>query len=277
MLLASRLLILLLCGSARGGSGRGGGLGAAADDDPCDVRSDDVPCLHAPRCGDGEAAFADFKISTAAADIPATQPTNGTVCWSAAGLHIRETALDGHIFSPYTHCNAPVFVKSDVLEVFLAPVASPTDNPRFYYELDTSPSGAFFANLMDNRLGNSSACIASAGCDHPGTLPCTGRASFPHGMTSSAANGTASWSIDLMVPWASFPPRYAPSKSGGIPWHVWRVNFYRYSYPDGPNAAFDNYELNAWSPTHGPSFHVPNRFGVIVLDPPADVSPTAIG
>ena len=49
---------------------------------------------------------------------------------------------------------------------------------------------------------------------------------------------------------------------------MWRVNFYRYSYPDGPNAAFDNYELNAWSPTHGPSFHVPNRFGVIVLDPP---------
>jgi hypothetical protein len=56
----------------------------------------------------------------------------------------------------------------------------------------------------------------------------------------------------------------------GVPRHVWRVNFYRYSYPDGPNAAFDNYELNAWSPTHGPSFHVPNRFGVIVLDPPAE-------
>jgi hypothetical protein len=236
------------------------------------VRSDDVPCLHAPRCEDGSGAFADFKISTAAGDVPATQPTNGTVCWSKTGLHIRETARDAHIFSPYTRCNAPVFSKSDVLEVFLSPVVSPTDNPRFYYELDTSPSGAFFANLMDNKLGNSSVCIASAGCDDPGTLPCTGRAGFAHGMTSTAVNNTASWSTDLFVPWASFPDRYAPSKSGGVPWKTWRMNFYRYSYPFGHNAAFDNYELNAWSPTHGPSFHVPERFGVVVLDPPADDS-----
>ena len=49
------------------------------------------------------------------------------------------------------------------------------------------------------------------------------------------------------------------------PWRVWRVNFYRYDYPDGPNGDFSNYELTAWSPTHSPSFHEPSRFGVAVL------------
>jgi hypothetical protein len=52
------------------------------------------------------------------------------------------------------------------------------------------------------------------------------------------------------------------------PWQLWRMNFYRYSYPSGPDAKYDNFELNAWSSTHDPSFHVPERFGVVVLDMP---------
>ena len=46
------------------------------------------------------------------------------------------------------------------------------------------------------------------------------------------------------------------------PWPWWRINFYRYDYPQGPGG---RYELTAWSPTHEPSFHVPSRFGVARL------------
>ena len=68
------------------------------------------------------------------------------------------------------------------------------------------------------------------------------------------------------MPWEMFPAEYSPS-GDGKPWSVWRMNFYRYSYPDGPDKSYDNYELNAWSSTHSGSFHVPSRFGVVVLDP----------
>lgn len=36
------------------------------------------------------------------------------------------------------------------------------------------------------------------------------------------------------------------------------------SYPNGPPPS--TYELNAWSPTHTPSFHEPARFGAAVLE-----------
>ena len=47
------------------------------------------------------------------------------------------------------------------------------------------------------------------------------------------------------------------------PWRLWRANFYRYGYPAGAEAP---YNLSAWSPTREGSFHVPKRFGVLVLD-----------
>ena len=240
------------------------------DRDPCLVRTDGVPCLHVPPCGSvGGGLVSGFKISTAAGDVPATQQTNGSICWSPRGLHVHEIATDGSIFSPYTKCNSQVFSKSDVLEVFLAPVENPTENPMYYYELDTSPSGAFFGKLMENNAGNSSTCISSFGCKNPGILPCSGRASFAYGMTSTASNSSAgdAWSIELFVPWEIFPAKYAPNVREKLPWSTWRMNFYRYSYPSGPDKDYDNYELNAWSPTHSSSFHVPARFGVVVLDP----------
>ena len=47
------------------------------------------------------------------------------------------------------------------------------------------------------------------------------------------------------------------------PWKLWRANFYRYGYPGGAEAP---YNLSAWSPTREGSFHVPEKFGVVVLD-----------
>ena len=43
------------------------------------------------------------------------------------------------------------------------------------------------------------------------------------------------------------------------PWPHWRLNLFRYNFLHG--TAPDDYELDAWSPTHSPSFHDPRRFG----------------
>ena len=237
-----------------------------------------VPRLKVSACGSEDAAvFGDFKISNANRSTPATQATTGTICWDAEGLHVHEVAQDAHIFSPYTHCNDPVFVASDVLEVFVAPVLATTDNPVWYFELDASPSGALWGGLSNNSKGNSSTCVDAGGCQHSGVLPCTGLHSFDDGrLTVTVTNTSRAWSTKLTIPWTVFAEEFRPTTTAASsgdgsavhdvkPHTLWRANFYRYSYPDGPNAAFDNFELNAWSPTFKPSFHEPERFGVMVM------------
>ena len=220
----------------------------------------DVPCLHVPPCSLAGAAFALTQVSNANGSQPSRQQATGSICWDEAGLRVHEVAHETSIFSPYTQCNEPVFVKSDVLEVFIAPVVNPTDNPRWYYELDASPSGVLWAGLSNNSAGNSSTCVAANDCTKSGTLPCSGRATFEHGLTVNVTNGSATYATELFVPWELFAPRFRVRDDE--PWPHWRLNFYRYDYPDGPAG---DYELTAWSPTHSPSFHVPARFGVAVL------------
>jgi hypothetical protein len=229
------------------------------------------------------ATFGDFKVSNAPDDVPAAQPTQGTVCYDGAGLHVSEFATEASVFSPYASCNDALWVAGDVLEVFLAPVADPTDDPQWYFELDAAPTGAMFAGLIDNAKGTAGTCIAAAAPCAAGPLPCSGAAAFPLNMTVATTTATGYWTTGLFVPWGLFAPEFQPRKvaaeaaigggggsdTGGdgalAPWRTWRVNFYRYDYPEGPDAGFTNYELTAWSPTHSPSFHEPSRFGVMVL------------
>jgi hypothetical protein len=159
------------------------------------------------------------------------------------------------------HCNDPVFRQSPTLETFIAPVERPTDNPVWYHELDVSPAGAMFASLVKNtREGNSSACARCV----EGRLRCDGRSTFPpFELDVSTGNHSAGWHEALFIPFDLFEQDFLPRSRGA--WPLWRVNLYRYDYPEGPNESFDNFELSAWSPTHSPSFHVPSRFGVVLL------------
>ena len=72
------------------------------------------------------------------------------------------------------------------------------------------------------------------------------------------------WMDRLTVPWTAFRDFEQFQTGDGLhaPPKHWRINFYRYLYPaaEGPN-----FELNAWSPTHNPTFHVPERFGFASL------------
>ena len=99
--------------------------------------------------------------------------------------------------------------------------------------------------------------------------------SHPHPLhTTHTRTLVDAYETHLFIPWKLFAPEFRPTPRGRRgdatsahdPWPLWRANFYRYDYPSGPNKAFDNYELTGWSPTHDPSFHVPERFGVLVFD-----------
>eukprot|EP01059_Diplonema_ambulator_P031379 TRINITY_DN572_c0_g3_i1.p1 TRINITY_DN572_c0_g3~~TRINITY_DN572_c0_g3_i1.p1 ORF type:complete len:240 (+),score=57.89 TRINITY_DN572_c0_g3_i1:53-772(+) len=220
--------------------------------------SEDVPVMNVPNCAKGKAMTGWYYVSTAQGMVVAQQKTRTEVCWDADGWSVMEMAEDKHVFSPYETCNSNVWEMSDVMETFMTPVEKADDAPEYYYEMDATPTGAFFAAVIDNPKGNASYCALSH-CTS-GNLPCTGKATFPAGMTVTATANTTAWSLHLRVPWSLFAAKYQPSPQ---PWPVWRANFYRYDYPDGPNANYTNYELSAWSPTHNPSFHIPSRFGVL--------------
>jgi len=230
---------------------------AVARENPCDRVSSNVPCLTVPHCDNGTAKISDFKLTTAPGNVSATQQTVVEICADKNGLQLFTTAQDNHLFSPWTHCTDPVWQNGDVLEVFISPVLRTSDNPIWYHEVDTGNAGALWVSQIDNPKGNVSTC---KNCK-AGNLPCSGMADFsPLAIHAKATNHTGSWTVSLQLPWNMFPPEFPQTPN---PWGIWRANFYRYDYPNGPR---DSPELSGWSPTHNPSFHIPERFGILVLD-----------
>merc|ERR1711871_1895025 len=170
---------------------------------------DALPCLVVAPCGQpasGRGTFGKFKVSNAKGSVAAEQHTEGSVCWDATGLHIHESATDRFIFSPYVRCNSPVFVNSDVLEVFIAPVHSLSDNPQWYFELDTSPSGVMWAACQTTqRAMHHTAQAVRAACQlatltAPAQPPSL-RAWFPRQRTTLAIGAPA-----CLCPGASLLP-----------------------------------------------------------------------
>ena len=219
-----------------------------------------VPCADVPKC-DGNKNFAtltDFKVSDSMSDVPAKQNTTVKICYSPnKHFKVHTVAQDVDVFSPYTSCNSQVWVNSDVLEVFMAPTATPFNAPIWYYEMDTSPSNAMWVGHKNNSRGNWSNCNDNDDCV-AGPIECSGLDSFPQfpPLAAHVQNiSSTGWGVELTVPFEMFPPKYQDSR-------IWRANFYRYDYPENR----EKYELSGWSPTHDPSFHVPQRFGVMVLE-----------
>ena len=239
---------------------------SAVSGTPCSNRTDDLPCLSVPPCGHAPPAVAaPFYVNGDAGLRLAAPQTSVAVCHNASGLKMVYQADDAHVVTPWTRCNDPVFTRSSTLEFFASPVHEATDNPIWYHEIDVAPSGVMWAGVSNNSKGNATTCDASAGDSCvPGTLACTGMQTFPPWDVGAQVRNTSSgWSASLFVPFAMFPGSFV--SRGGASWPLWRLGLYRYAYPHGPDAGFSNYQLSAWSPTHTPSFHEPERFGVARL------------
>ena len=112
-------------------------------------------------------------------------------------------------------------------------------------------------------------CVARGGlCPalEPRRLECDGAgpASFRshHDLVATASNTTGGWRATITLPWTLFSIYFGEDGAAAAArWPLWRLNTYRYDYPDSRDA----YELSGWSPTRTSSFHVPSRFGVVVL------------
>lgn len=295
-------------------------LSIAAAASPCSDNPH-VPCVAIPPCDSARAKKRPLQLASPYGR-PTRQKTDGAVCWNSTGLLVSVDAAEAHVVSPYTTCNSPVFLGSCTFEFFISPVQHATDAPSTstcevepclraqrllptrrarlsdrplpgpcpavnYFEINAAPSGAMFVQLNNNSLGNVSTCSDREACRER-KLDCEGRATYPPysklGFGARPANTSSGWRNELFVPFGLFPEFV----SLGRPWPAWRLNLYRYGYPDAPRRVpcdphwgarcqnFSNFELSAWSPTYDGSFHVPERFGVgFLVDDAGRTLPTA--
>jgi hypothetical protein len=104
-------------------------------------------------------------------------------------------------------------------------------------------------------------------------LACHGRAQFPKGPSTSVSQGPGWWSVSLYVPFSMYTAFLQPGERARAdteaPAELWRLNVYRYDYPSKfQNGSWDHHdmELSAWSPSGRGNFHMPQYFGIGVLD-----------
>ncbi len=150
-------------------------------------------------------------------------------------LCVRFDGRDDGVVATHTRRDAPLW-EEDVFEVFL----SPEDPARLYYEFEVNPLGALFdARILSPDLGRATMQVETAwDCD---------------GFEARVSRGPRRWSASLRIPLGTLC-------AGAIP-RRWRANFYRIDRSEKD-------EYSAWSPTFSdpPDFHVPARFGSLILE-----------
>jgi len=223
----------------------------------------DVPCLSVPLCKKGAADIPRFWENTAPAT--AIRPQNdawGSICHDDGGIIIKLTAQGPYMESAWSKCTDEVWTKDSVtLETFITPVATLKQNPRYYWELDATPTGVLWTSLIENPAeGLDNNCpVCEGGAGH---LDCSGAASYSRfpdlqlNVTTEARAVVPQWSTELYIPFAMFPCAIRSTP-------YYRANFYRYDYPEGAKRP---YELSAWQPTHSGTFHDPRKFGALYME-----------
>jgi len=170
------------------------------------------------------------------------QSTALRVCHDGERLYIAFDCEDEAIVASHTGRNAPLY-EEDVVEAFLAPSA----DPRHYFELETSPRGAWF----EARIASPDGRRDTMRIDRDWI--CAG---FVHAvrLTRRREARDESWSAEWAIPFASLG--VSALRAGD----QWRANFFRIDRAHGG-------EYSAWSPTlvDPPDFHLPDRFGVLVF------------
>src|SRR5262249_10873714 len=148
-------------------------------------------------------------------------------------LLVRFDGRDRGVVATLTRRDDPLW-KGDGFEVFL----SRHDPPLAYYEFEVNPLGALFDARVESPDGRRSTMRVDASWNCPG-------------LSARVRRREDKWSAILKIP-------LEPMEGTGA--REWRANFYRIDRGD-PD------ELPAWSPTLAdpPDFHVPERFGYLVL------------
>jgi hypothetical protein len=195
------------------------------------LAADDDAWAAAPMLSWGEAPFA----------------TRFRALWSAEALYARFDADDTSPWFTMRQRDASIW-EEEVVEIFLDPAGRGVD----YFELEISPANVAcdlrvrtpYPNLKSETafdLGGLETAVVLRG-EGPGQAP--------------------GWTATAVMPFAGLRGLPVPRdvRLPPDPGDAWRFNVFRIKRPNGPMRPKDGAILAAWSPTGGPSFHVPAAF-----------------
>jgi hypothetical protein len=166
--------------------------------------------------------------------------------WDDKNLYVAFEVADDYLHSTFTADGEHLW-EQDCVEIMLDPGGDGKD----YVEVQVSPANKHFDTKYDTRRV-------------PGPI---GHAEFdPHMESGVVLRGTlndddkdSGYTVELSLPWASLemgPSTVPPAAKGGS----LRVNFYVL------DARAKGQRAVGWSPVRVGDFHVPDRFGTLVLD-----------
>lgn len=212
-------------------------------------------------------------------------PTYARVAWDDDALYVAFEVEDTDVWARDVPRDEPTLPGDEVVEVFL----DPDGDELTYYEFEWSPLGVAY-DLFN--------LIPEAPTDYVPSAHFLGLADWDaRGVQAAVAvDGTLDvvaewepaapldedrgWTVEVAIPWSAFRTTTTPRSVTRVslpprPGDRWRLGLYRVERPrvspdDGSpldrEASKPHTELQAWSPTHHPGFHRPERFGVLEFD-----------
>jgi hypothetical protein len=176
-------------------------------------------------------AIAPLALVDALTGEEPQQRTAVQIAWTAPAFHVRFRAEDSHVWATLWERDDPLY-EEEVVEVFIDPFG----DLESYFEIEVNPLNTVF-DLVLRRTLSGYRKDARWNCE---------------GLRTSTIQDDAGWTVEMSIPFASLGPEL-PSLSTG-----WRANFCRIDRPQN-----EPRELSAWSPPSRPTFHTPERFGVV--------------
>lgn len=182
--------------------------------------------------------------------------------WDASHFVLRYDVEDAHPWHTLTTRDAPLW-EEEVVEIFL----DPDGRGHHYAELEISPANV----VCDVRMiAPSPHREMDLAWDIDGLE--THTLIWPTRDETGSAGGdrwlpdvAAGWTALARFPFASLASLPSSAALPPRPGDAWRFNVFRIKRPLGPRAPGAAPILAAWSPTGGPSFHVPAAFRPLVF------------
>ncbi|WP_245600211.1 carbohydrate-binding family 9-like protein [Paenibacillus harenae] len=175
------------------------------------------------------------RLSDTASGLPPREETQVQCCWSPERFYVRFVCRDTYAVSKFENRDDPLY-EQDVVELFI----DEEGDGRKYLELEVSPRNVVF----------------DAWIEHDGRERVTGL--DKEWNLEGLRTGVRLIEPDcreylISIPAAHFEAPLAPGVQ-------WRANFYRI---DEDESGMREYQ--AWRPTGKINFHMPSRFGTVVL------------
>lgn len=211
---------------------------ARAEGITIDGRTDEAAWQRAPQ----SAAFVNTVDGS-----PADLRSSVRVLWDDQKLYVAFDVADTTLRNTLRGRDAHLW-EQDAVEIMI----DPDGDGRNYYELQVAPTGEIFDTRYDSRRVPGPVGHADWNADIQARVGARG--------TVNDEGADEGYTVELAITWASFATAEGQALAAPPAGATWRANFYVMD----TNGA--GQRSAGWSPTLERDFHVPPRFGRVVLE-----------